>query len=1009
MMIKELLQQKKGTVISIAVFALLCTVLFSRWFLTPLVNHFAEPYNARLEQVKLNWFPLMVQLKGLEIGKGASALQLDQLDAEANWGLLVGDPITVQVRGGKLQLGYQGEKQIFAGLTLDEWQALLAGDPATQEENAPKEKGVEDPDQLPVNFILQQLMFEQIQINSEQKNWPTVTVKQLSFGPLALRQPDKRSDLALTIDIAEGQIGVQAQIAPLALQTPQKLQLDLQQLKLNPAWFVMVPAPLATELSAKLDLALNEKGTDLATVKGHLDLKQLQWRDSSNQVKVAGVKLDQIDLAYNLQGELAPPAKIPLQGGLNLVVDQVNISTEDKQSVQFQRLNLNELRYNKGVNLQQLVLDKLQVTDPDNQLRLARLALNEISAEPGIPKAAFKRLQVDGIEASAQQHSARISVLSLNNLVADLSTSSINLAQLTANKVAANSDENQIQLNTLAISNVVADLSKPWAQFAQLSIDNVQASSGPHQAEFQVLTLADLAADFDTQALTLNELQLNALTAKSEGKNASVKQLSVNKIAAGMDGQNASVNQLQIDGLQFEDDSNQVSNERLTLKDVLFEQVLDISSIDLANLKARTAGQDYQLQQLAVRQVSFDPTSHPMNAHIAEVLLNNAKAEVQIPKQEKVEQSAPVNQGPGKKDSNAKPEKDTEVVQGNQTGATVEEPPVYLTLDLLQVKQHQVLFQDHNLAEATQTEFKLELFELENLRWPSAEQAQWKLDAWLDGQSQWMFSGTASTQPITVSAKGKQKGLSLPAISPYSEHYAQVFFKQGVMDNKVNLDWQGQHLKGEIGFLMHGLDIKLDGEFSNQNTPLQMALSVLRDSKDRIDLAISVDKSGEQLNVSAGEIIREFIFSASQKGALAYLKYTLQPFGALLTLADVGGKLMKGGAVPLEGIVYDNQQVSLKPAQLEYANKLLTMLKERRKMKLQTCVQLGTEERELFMTELKGDTEKVEKAMLELQQGRIREWRRFFAQGGVANQLMECAKAQPDAPQMTYKLMLVPQ
>ncbi len=933
MMIKELLQQKKRTVISIAVFALLCTVLFSRWFLTPLVNHFAEPYNARLEQVKLNWFPLMVQLKGLEIGKGASALQLDQLDAEANWGLLVGDPITVQVRGGKLQLGYQGEKQIFAGLTLDEWQALLAGDPATQEENAPKEKGVEDPDQLPVNFILQQLMFEQIQINSEQKNWPTVTVKQLSFGPLALRQPDKRSDLALTIDIAEGQIGVQAQIAPLALQTPQKLQLDLQQLKLNPAWFVMVPAPLATELSAKLDLALNEKGTDLATVKGHLDLKQLQWRDSSNQVKVAGVKLDQIDLAYNLQGELAPPAKIPLQGGLNLVVDQVNISTEDKQSVQFQRLNLNELRYNKGANLQQLVLDKLQVTDPDNQLRLARLALNEISAEPGIPKAAFKRLQVDGIEASAQQHSARISVLSLNDLVADLSTSSINLAQLTANKVAA----------------------------------------------------------------------------KSEGKNASVKQLSVNKIAAGMDGQNASVNQLQVDGLQFEDDSNQVSNERLTLKDVLFEQVLDISSIDLANLKARTAGQDYQLQQLAVRQVSFDPTSHPMNAHIAEVLLNNAKAEVQIPKQEKVEQSAPVSQGPGKKDSNAKPEKDTEVVQGNQTGATVEEPPVYLTLDLLQVKQHQVLFQDHNLAEATQTEFKLELFELENLRWPSAEQAQWKLDAWLDGQSQWMFSGTASTQPITVSAKGKQKGLSLPAISPYSEHYAQVFFKQGVMDNKVNLDWQGQHLKGEIGFLMHGLDIKLDGEFSNQNTPLQMALSVLRDSKDRIDLAISVDKSGEQLNVSAGEIIREFIFSASQKGALAYLKYTLQPFGALLTLADVGGKLMKGGAVPLEGIVYDNQQVSLKPAQSEYANKLLTMLKERRKMKLQTCVQLGTEERELFMTELKGDTEKVEKAMLELQQGRIREWRRFFAQGGVANQLMECAKAQPDAPQMTYKLMLVPQ
>lgn len=1004
MMIKEFLQRKKKIVISIAVFVLLGVVLLSRWVLTPLANHFIEPYHARFEQVKLNWSPLMVQLKGLEVGQGASALRLDRLDAQANWGLLIGDPITVQVRGGELQVGYHGEKQAFAGLTLEEWQGLAASDPAAEEE----EKAPEDPNQPPANFILQQLTFERIQINSEQENWPTVAIKQLDFGPLVLRQPEANSDLSLAIDIAQGQIGVQAQVAPLALRTPQKLQLDLQQLKINPDWFVMVPAPLSTALSAQLVLALNEKGADLATMQGALDLKQLQWRDEANQVQVAGVKLDKIDLAYNLKGELAPPAKIPLLGGLNLLVEQVNVATQAKQQVQLQRLSLNEIRYDQIANIKQLVLEKLQVADPDNKLRLARLVLDEISAEPALPKTAFKRLQVDAIEASAQQHDARVAALTLNNLAADLSKPSIDLAKLTADKVVANSDGKQIQLNTLVVSKIAADLMKQWAQFAQLSIEGVQASSGPHQASLQALTLTDLVTELDKQKLALNELQLNTLAAKSEGKNASVNQLSVNTVTASMNGQNASVNQLQIDGLQFEDGGNQVSNGRLTLKGVLFEQVLDVASIDLVNLKTKAAGQDYQLQQLAVSQVSFDPTSQPMNVHVAEVLLNDAKAEVQIPKQEKVEQSAPVDQGSGQKVSNAKSAKDTEVTQSDQVGAPVEEPPLYLTLDLLQVKQHQVLFQDHNLAKATQTEFKLELFELENLRWPSAELAQWKLDAWLDGQSQWLFSGTASTQPITVSAKGKQKGLSLPAISPYSEHHAQVFFKQGVMDNKINLDWQGQHLKGEIGFLMHGLDIKLDGEFAKQNTPLQMALSVLRDSKDRIDLAIRVDKSGEQLSVSAGEVIREFIFSASQKGALAYLKYTLQPFGALLTIADIGGELMKGGAMPLEGVVYDNQQTELKQTQLDYANKLLSMLKERSQMKLQTCVQLGAEERELFMAQFNGDKEKVEKAMLELQQGRVRQWRRLFAQGGVASQLMECPKAQPEAPQMTYKLMLIP-
>jgi 16S rRNA U516 pseudouridylate synthase RsuA-like enzyme len=118
---------------------------------------------------------------------------------------------------------------------------------------------------------------------------------------------------------------------------------------------------------------------------------------------------------------------------------------------------------------------------------------------------------------------------------------------------------------------------------------------------------------------------------------------------------------------------------------------------------------------------------------------------------------------------------------------------------------------------------------------------------------------------------------------------------------------------------------------------------------------------------------------------------------------------MKGGAMPLEGVIFDNLQPELQSNQMDYANKLLAMLKDRSQMKLQTCVQLGAEERELFMAQLKGDKEKVAKALLELQQGRIRQWRRIFAEGGVAQQLMECPEAQQESPQMAFNLMLVPQ
>jgi hypothetical protein len=752
---------------SLVVLFLLCAVLLSRWVLTPAVNHFAEPYRAKFEQVQLNWFPLMLRLNGFELGQGASALKLNQLEAQVNWGLLLGKPITLQVRGDELQVGYHGEQKAFAGLTLDEWQQLAASDQPAEENIEKKEP--EDPNQPPANVILQQLTFEKIQLNSEQSNWPTMAINQLDFGSLALRQPEDQSHLSLNIDIAQGQIGIQGQLAPLALKKPQQLHLDLQQLKLNSEWFVLLPKPFSTELTAQLQVALNNKTEDLASVTGELGLKQLKWRDTANQVQVSSVQLDQIDLNYNLSGELAPPAKIPLQGSLNLSVEEMNLATEAKQQVQFQQLELYGIHYDQIANIKQLSLDKLQVADADNKLRLARLTLDDIGADPAVPNVSIKQLQVNRIEASAQVHKAQIAVLTLNNIAANLSQ----------------------------------------------------------------------------QTVQFNQLKLEELSANSEGKQADLDRLTLEKVAAKLEGPQAKVEQLQITDLKLNDGSNQLQNELLTIKAILFEQILDIDQISLKNILAQSGEQNYQLDELMVQQVNFDPNSKPMSARIGEVVLNEAKAQVQVLKQDKEPASEESDQSePNASADKSKIDQNDQVAEGNEKQ---QEPPLYLTLDLLQVKQHQVLFQDHNLAKSTQTEFKLELFELKSLRWPSAELAQWSLDAWLDGQSHWLFDGEVSTQPIVLTLKGTQKGLSLPAISPYSEHHAEVFFHQGVMDNDIELDWQGQHLKGEMGFLIHGLDIKLDGEFAGQNTPLQMALSVIRDSRDRIELGISVDKSGEEL------------------------------------------------------------------------------------------------------------------------------------------------------------------
>lgn len=313
-----------------------------------------------------------------------------------------------------------------------------------------------------------------------------------------------------------------------------------------------------------------------------------------------------------------------------------------------------------------------------------------------------------------------------------------------------------------------------------------------------------------------------------------------------------------------------------------------------------------------------------------------------------------------------------------------------LQLRQLNLLRQKILYQDHNLSRPTQSELQLESFELKGLNWPSGQAAQWTLEAWLDGQSQWLLAGDWQSKPMAFSAHGQQKGLSLPSISPYTEQLSQVYFQQGVMDNQISLSLKDQHLQGKIGFLFHQLEMSLKGDFASQNLPLKLALSVLEDSDDRIELDIGIDKKGEQLKINSGDLIREFVLSASQKGALSYLKYTLQPFGSLMTLKSLSEGLLKGGSIPLEPVVFEPLQAELSPQQKAYAEKIGSILKARDNLKLASCLRSSEQEYQQLLVLNKGDVKLSQSALLTLEQARLRQWLRVIAAQGRSSQLKAC-------------------
>ena len=340
----------------------------------------------------------------------------------------------------------------------------------------------------------------------------------------------------------------------------------------------------------------------------------------------------------------------------------------------------------------------------------------------------------------------------------------------------------------------------------------------------------------------------------------------------------------------------------------------------------------------------------------------------------------------------------------NGTAATQTPLHVVFSGEQLTLKDHLIYYRDLNLTEAPRTEIRLEQFEITEPAWPARSALPWQTVFWMNGQSRWQIRGSVQTHPFALVVDGQQQGISLPDLSPYSEHYAEVKFSEGAMDNQFAFTLQDQALKGALKLKFYNPDITLQGSLSGQNIPLQMAFSVLEDSKGRIELEIDLDKKGDELNVGTGAIVKELLLAASQKGAVSYLKYMLQPYGTLMTLSDIGSRVIRTGKIPLEPIRFAVGQETLSSRDQGYAEKIAAILKDKSHLQLNYCLYPAEEELAQLQLQLK-DPAVAAQRFEQLNQQRRNSLRRYFAEQGFAARLKSCTEPDPKAEPAKVSLM----
>ena len=193
----------------------------------------------------------------------------------------------------------------------------------------------------------------------------------------------------------------------------------------------------------------------------------------------------------------------------------------------------------------------------------------------------------------------------------------------------------------------------------------------------------------------------------------------------------------------------------------------------------------------------------------------------------------------------------------------------------------------------------------------------------------------------TLDLKNHVDGISLPQLSPYTVAALGYALESGHLDADSTLKINKGKIDSQNNLVIRGLEItgvdnesreKLDGQLL---VPLSTGLSMLRDDNDTIKLDLPVSGDIDSPDFGIGDIINTAMSKAIKQGSMTYLKLALQPYGALITVAQLAGEAVT--KVRLQPVSFEPGQVTALGETDSYLKKVAGILKDRPELNIKIC------------------------------------------------------------------------
>lgn len=366
---------------------------------------------------------------------------------------------------------------------------------------------------------------------------------------------------------------------------------------------------------------------------------------------------------------------------------------------------------------------------------------------------------------------------------------------------------------------------------------------------------------------------------------------------------------------------------------------LDVSAIQFENMN-QLAIQDVLLEGLQAQVTKDKEGMQVIDGFLAR--LNPASDEASAAELSNSQANNSQANNSDKKDTTEDPSESTTTVEDSEQAKS--EPFQFAIANIALGGDSKLQFNDRSIEPSVELNVNIESLTLGAIdSQEPTKPAPLKLLASFDEYSSFTVEGelTPLKYEHLIDLKAAIKGYPIPLVSPYAESTVGYAIKSGQLrfDSKIRIQQSQMKIKNKIR--LNKLELEpvneaLIASLSKQLTmPVGTALDLLKDDDGVIKLELPIEGDLNNPDIDIKKVVQLATTQALRKGSVTYLKFALQPYGAIWMAAEAIGEM--SSAVALEPVKFLAATDQVVAEQQDYLPKIASILEGRKNLTLKLC------------------------------------------------------------------------